>query len=257
MKRVMNGLDLQLQRIQNVGDGVSPTDVPSLQQMQAFVRGLAWKSPARAGSTGNVPLTAPGASIDGVALAANDVVLLKNQTAGAENGLYVWTSATATLTRTLDANSASLLRGAAVSVTEGTSNADKVFTQNADSITLGTTVLTWVQLGGAAASYLAGSGLSLNGQTFAVVAGAGIIADATSTRIDPSVVPRKFAMAVPSSTTPVITHNLGTRDVGVTVYDTATFQEVDADPTHTDVNTVTLGFGVAPAAGAFRVVVTG
>jgi len=256
-RRFLNGIDGGASRIINIADGSANTDAVTLQQMQAFVRGLSWKASARAASTGNVSLTAPGASIDGVTLASGDRVLLKNQTAGAENGIYTWTGASATLTRTPDAATAAQFVGAAVTVTEGTANADRVYTQNTDNVTVGTTAMTWVQLGGAATAYAAGNGLSLTGSTFAVNAGPGIIADATSTRVDPSVVPRKFSAANTAVTNPAFAHNFGTRDVSVTVYDTVNFQEVDADPVHTDVNTVTLNFAVAPAAGAYRCVIIG
>lgn len=258
-RRFLNGIDLAAQRAVNLADGTNPTDATTLQQMQAFVRGLSWKAAARAASTANVTLTAPGATIDGVTLVANDRVLLKNQTAPAENGLYLWTGAAAALTRTTDANTGALLSGAAASVTEGTVNADKVFTQNADAITLGTTAVNFVQLGGAAASYLAGGGLSLSGQTFAVVAGSGIIADGVSTRVDYSIVARKLSVSIGNGALTAITvaHNFGTRDVQVTVYDTATFDEVVPDVNHVDVNNVVVTFATAPAAGAFRVVVEG
>jgi hypothetical protein len=54
------------------------------------------------------------------------------------------------------------------------------------------------------------------------------------------------------------THNLGTRDVVVSVYGTsAPYSEVEVDVDHTSVNSVTLTFAVAPTAGAYRVVITG
>jgi hypothetical protein len=68
-----------------------------------------------------------------------------------------------------------------------------------------------------------------------------------------------YAVNVPSgSATPTITHNLGTRDVHVTVYD------ISADPwvrvtvdtyIPTDGNTITLGFMTAPSVNQYRVVV--
>jgi len=54
------------------------------------------------------------------------------------------------------------------------------------------------------------------------------------------------------------THNLGTRDVTVAVYATASpYGEVEVDVDHTSVNVVTLTFAAAPTAGAYRVVITG
>lgn len=70
--------------------------------------------------------------------------------------------------------------------------------QNANAIreiceVVGTDSSTWGPLGGGGTTYSAGAGLALSGTTFAVAAGSGIITDGTSTRIDPSVVARKYA----------------------------------------------------------------
>ncbi len=56
----------------------------------------------------------------------------------------------------------------------------------------------------------------------------------------------------------VASHNLGTRDVSVTVYSNSSpYSEVEVDVDHTSLSTVTLTFAVAPTAGAYRVVITG
>lgn len=61
-----------------------------------------------------------------------------------------------------------------------------------------------------------------------------------------------------SATSILVTHNLGTRDVQVYVYETATpYARVFCDVEHTTTNSVTLGFSVAPAASEFTVVVIG
>ncbi len=54
-----------------------------------------------------------------------------------------------------------------------------------------------------------------------------------------------------------ITHNFGTRDVIVQVYDNATYDTVIADTVRTSTNAVTVSFSSAPATNAYRVVVTG
>lgn len=107
----------------------------------------AWKRPVRAASsTSNHALTAQGSrTVDGVATAAGDRVLLAAQTAGAENGIYV-VGADFSLTRSTDANTAAKLDGAVLRVTQGTANADKQFTLTTDLITLGATALTWTDL---------------------------------------------------------------------------------------------------------------
>jgi hypothetical protein len=59
------------------------------------------------------------------------------------------------------------------------------------------------------------------------------------------------------ATSYAITHNLGTRDVTVNVYDNATYETVETDIVRTDSNTVTVSFAVAPTSNAYRVVIVG
>ena len=54
-----------------------------------------------------------------------------------------------------------------------------------------------------------------------------------------------------------VTHNLGTREVVVNVYDSATYDTVECDVVRTSTSVVTLGFTVAPASGAYTVVIVG
>lgn len=60
-----------------------------------------------------------------------------------------------------------------------------------------------------------------------------------------------------SGTSFAITHNLGTRDVVVNVYDNATYDTVECDVVRTDANNVTVSFSVAPGTNAYRVVIIG
>lgn len=50
--------------------------------------GLAWKSPVRAASTANLTLSAEQ-TVDGIALVDGDRVLVKDQTTGLQNGIYI------------------------------------------------------------------------------------------------------------------------------------------------------------------------
>jgi hypothetical protein len=72
---------------------------------------------------------------------------------------------------------------------------------------------------------------------------------------------RKYAvdLANPDTLTAlVITHNLGSDDVTVQVFETAgTKALVETDVERTSANTITLKFASAPASGAYRVVITG
>lgn len=88
-----NGIDLSGQRIQNVASASAATDAVNKQDLDNAIRGLAWKQEVRAASTANLSITAPGATIDGVAMVSGDRVLLKNQSTPSENGIYVWNGA--------------------------------------------------------------------------------------------------------------------------------------------------------------------
>jgi hypothetical protein len=73
---------------------------------------------------------------------------------------------------------------------------------------------------------------------------------------------RKFAQPIGdgTSTSIPVVHNLGTRNVSVQVYAITgggAYQTVETDVDRTDANTVTIGFGAAPASAAYTVVVLG
>jgi len=71
---------------------------------------------------------------------------------------------------------------------------------------------------------------------------------------------RKYAVAIGdgATTTYTVTHNLGTKDVVVQVYETASpFAQVEVDVLHTSTSALTINFAAAPASGAYKVVVTG
>lgn len=110
---------------------------------------LSWKDTVRAATTVAGTLATSfenGDTIDGVTLATNDRILIKNQASGAENGIYT-VNASGAPTRSTDADVAAELVGAACFVSEGTANADKIFfcTTNAP-ITLNTTPLVFSQV---------------------------------------------------------------------------------------------------------------
>ena len=71
------------------------------------------------------------------------------------------------------------------------------------------------------------------------------------------VLSRISAQNCANATTTTITHNFGTKDVIVQIYDTTTDETVYADVVRTSTNVVTITFATAPAADAYRIVVTG
>lgn len=58
-----------------------------------------------------------------------------------------------------------------------------------------------------------------------------------------------------SNTSFALTHNLGTRDVTVLIYDNATYEQVYADVVMTSTTVVTVTFATAPSSNAYRVVI--
>lgn len=267
MKVLGASLDLVSKRIVNLQDPSSAQDAATKAYVDSLFGGLDWKQPVRAASTANVASLSGPQTIDGVSLIAGDRVLLKDQSTGSANGIYVVNAGA--WTRALDADGAGEIEsGMVVSVQEGTANADKAFILTTNgAITVGTTSLAFTSISAGSSNYqtvqAAGSGLTQR-PTLNFGTGLTAVDNGGSTRtdvtVDTAVVVRKYAAAIGDGSTVniVVTHNLNTTDVSVTVYlATGTFEEVLADVEHTSVNTVTIKFAVAPTSGQYRVVVHG
>ena len=119
-------------------------------------------------------------------------VLLKDQTAPAENGIYYVSTvgtggAALVLTRTLDGDSPSdLSSGSFTFVEKGTVNADNGFVMSQDAaITIGTTAITWSQFSGAG-QITAGNGIEKTGNTLNldIKANSGIVIDGVELSMD-------------------------------------------------------------------------
>jgi hypothetical protein len=110
--------------------------------------GLTSKTAVRVATTTSGTLSSSfenGDTIDGVTLATNDRILIKDQATATENGIYV-VKASGAPDRATDANEASeLTKGTYVFVTAGTSNAGKGFILRTGVVTLGTDALNWDQ----------------------------------------------------------------------------------------------------------------
>lgn len=257
---LLTGADLNNQRAVNLADPSAATDAVTKQYVDSKVAGLTWKQPVRAATTTNGTLATSfenGDVIDGVALATNDRILIKDQTTQSENGIYV-VAVSGAPARATDADSSAELDSAAVLVQAGTVNADNAFTQTTNTPTIDTSSIVWAQFGGANLP-VAGAGLARTGNTLDVGAGSGITVEADAVSIDTSVTARHVAASIGngSATSIAVTHNFGTKDVSVTVRRNSDDTMVLTDWTATDTNTVTVTFAVAPTASEFRVVVIG
>jgi hypothetical protein len=258
-------LNINSHKLTSVTDPTSAQDAATKAYVDSVATGLDVKASVRVATTaalasntrsGNI-LTASAngalASIDGVSLSVSDRLLVKNEATGANNGIYTVTSLGSggtpwTMTRATDADSSTeVTPGLFVFAEEGTTNGDTgwVLTTN-QTVTLNTTALTFTQFSGAG-TYTAGTGLTLTGGVFAqdTANGYGV---------------RKYATDVGdgSSTAITVTHNLGTKDVWVTIYDKSTpFATLYTDVEMATTNTVTLRFATAPTTNQYRAVVFG
>ena len=168
--------------------GFTSDSLANKAYVDSVANGLDVKASVRVATTANLgatysngagTLTNSGAqaaiAIDGITLIAQDRVLVKNQTAGAQNGFYKVTtvgtgSTNWVLTRTPDADAASeLTAGAFTFAEEGTANGDNGYVLSTDgAVTLGTTAITFEQFSGAG-QITAGNGLTKNGNTIDAV----------------------------------------------------------------------------------------
>lgn len=237
--KITNLLDANGFKLTNVADGTNPQDAATVAQLNAAVQGYSWKQPVRVATTANITLSG-AQTIDGVSVVAGDRVLVKNQTAGSANGIYV--AATGAWTRATDFDTGAEALGAATFVSEGTAQGNSIWLNGTDGpITIGTTALTFVQVGGGSA-YSAGNGIIISG---------GVIS------ADPAVVARKASATIGdgTATTLTVTHGLNTQDIAVSIKEVTTNAGVIADWVANGVNTVQLTFGTAPTTGQYRVTV--
>lgn len=138
--------------------------------VDSLVQGLDPKGSVRAATTAAGTLATSfenGDTIDGITLATGDRILIKNQAAPAENGIYT-VNATGAPTRAVDMDAWTEVPGAFVWVELGTVNADTGWVCTSDQGgTINTTAVTFVQFAGVGA-YTAGTGLTLTGTQFSL-----------------------------------------------------------------------------------------
>lgn len=260
----INNLSLGAFKITNLADGTAATDAATYGQVLSAMRGMDWKDSVRAATTVAGTLASSfesGDLIDGVMLQTADRILIKNQASGAENGIYT-VNASGAPTRATDADSsAEVTGGLTVFVNEGTTQANSVWTLTTnDTIALGSTALVFAQT--SASTYTAGAGITLTGLAFsATVDGVTIDTNGagSSLQVIAGVYTKKYSATIGDGSTLAytVTHSLNTRDVHVTVYDAATYDEITTSVNHATVNTCTITFDVAPTTNQYRVVVVG
>ena len=277
----------------SVADGNKIVKKSDLTELSS---GLDWKNAANllwddagatlTGATGS--LVIDGHPALGTAQAGYRILITNGTNAGIWD--YADDGDNWTLTRPTDADVYTKLIGAAIFIMEGTKYAATSWVQNNHYLT-DFTGQTWNQFSGQG-TYTAGNGINIDGREISVKldsdslsesvdglkvnyhtdggldndgglyvkTGLGLEIDGSgNVAIDTAVVARKYSTTIgnTSNTTYTVTHDLGTRDVEVSVYDASTYEEVIVDVARTSTNIVTIGFAVAPGVDAYRVVVLG
>jgi len=162
------------------------TDIANKAYVDATTQGLSFKQPANYTTNGNITLSGLAVQANGdwvSTLTAGERILVQNQTAGADNGIYL--ASASAWTRSLDANTWDELVAAYLFIISGTvwSGSSWVNT-NQTGGTLGVTSVTFVQFSNNAI-YTAGTGLTLTGFQFSItpVGTAGTYGSATQTPV--------------------------------------------------------------------------
>jgi len=162
-------------------------------RLEAAIIGLDILPPVRAATTAPLATLNSLQTVDGVALASGDRVLLKNQSDATQNGVYDVSSGN--WVRSSDADTgAELHTGVFVFVNEGTLNKSTGWVMSTSGTTvIGTSAINWTQFSGAGL-ITAGAGMTKTNNTLDVGAGSGIVVNPDTVAIDPAVVPTLSAV---------------------------------------------------------------
>lgn len=256
-------VDFDFQSVSKATNLPTPTasgDAAPKSYVDSLVEGLAWKDSCRVSTQSTINLASPGATIDGITMVSQDRVLVRSQTTASENGIYVWNGASTAMTRSLDANTFPELEQAVTTIEEGTS-ASSTYRQDQVNGTLGSSNINWVSFGTSApAASETTSGIAELATQAEVNTGTDDLRIVTPLKLASwSGRIKKFAVSIGdgTATSYTVTHNLASLDVGVTIFNNSTGDEVITDVTHATTNTLTIVFASAPASNAYRVVVVG
>lgn len=135
-------------KLTNVTTASASGDAVNKGQLDAALAALpsAYKyRNVKVASTANITISNPGAAVfDGITLSAGDRILLKNQSAPAENGIRVFDTSSTAMVRATDSDAWTEITGTLVYIDEGTVNADTRYycTSNSGG-TLDTTAIAY------------------------------------------------------------------------------------------------------------------
>ena len=142
----------------------SSTDIANKLYVDTVALGISWKEPAQAATTANITLSGLQ-TVDTVALAAGNIVLVKNQTNSAQNGIYV--ASTGAWTYAPGSTTWAQYVGAMIFVDGGAQAGTLWYNLAQPGGTLGTTNMTWSNFS-TSGVYTAGTGLTLSGTAFSI-----------------------------------------------------------------------------------------
>ena len=148
---------------------VGDTDIANKGYVDSVAQGLDVKASCAYSTTNNISLSGLAVQAGGdwtATLTVGDRILVKNQSSSQFNGIYV--AAAGAWARSSDMNTWAEVPSAFTFIESGTTLADTgwVCTSNQGG-TIDVTPITWSQFSGAG-SYLAGTGLTLTGNTFSI-----------------------------------------------------------------------------------------
>jgi hypothetical protein len=239
-----------------------------------------------------------GDSIDGVTLSAGMRILVNGQTTKSQNGIYVVSvSGGPTRALDFD-TALEVASGDFIFVSSGDSYGNTGWVQTKSPATIGTDEISFTQFSGAGtytagsglsldgtvfsvdttpSSGFAGlevaanalnvkvntaDGLEITTNGLGINNGAGLTFSSGALVLDTAngYGVRKYSTSVGdgSATSYTVTHNLGTKDLTVQVYDNSSpYAQVETDVEHSGNNTVAIKFAQAPTTDQYRVVVIG
>lgn len=233
---------------------ITGTDATNKNYVDAKIAGLTWKNATKAATTVDIVLSGTQ-TVDGIAIAAGDRVLVKNQAIASQNGIYV--AAAAAWARSPDMDQTVEFNSAAVFAEFGVTQANTGWTQVNTVVTVDADAVSFAQFNGAA-GITAGVGLIKSGNTLAVALGAGI-AQLPTNEVGIDVAPGGGLMnTVDGSTSSTLTNaQLSLTKVGIA----GTFKSVTTDVygrITAGTNPTTLaGYGIIDAAAIDQITYIG
>jgi hypothetical protein len=166
-KTLGTDLDADSYTITNLGEPQNADDAATKAYVDAVAQGLHVHESVAVATVENISLSPAPAEIDDITLVAGLRVLVKDQTALSENGIYV-VDDEGNLVRAADHDTADEVQaGDFVFVVGGSTYASSGWVQINNVNTLGTDPIEWTQFSGAG-TFTAGNGLTLDGVEFSI-----------------------------------------------------------------------------------------